>query len=248
LKPLWPWSESALVPPGLRTTDAQTHLRVDLLEMRGLEGVKKSSAACARLPDGENARGQTPLRCTVTRMEQRYLGLVALAIVACGGPSYGSGSGVKTPDQLVADQEQLGDQQLKNESSSAHVDTEGSTEDEKIREWDDKQADLELKRAAHSAETCPDSVTEKDPKAKNKTKEGKARVTVLFANDGHVKSLTTSPPYDQNPVGKCVQRALNAVIVPAFKGPEHTLEWEIDLTGAKKSGPVGGDQSDSAEK
>jgi hypothetical protein len=29
------------------------------------------------------------------------------------------------------------------------------------------------------------------------------------------------------------------VIVPAFNGSEHTMEWEIDLTGAKKSGAVG---------
>jgi hypothetical protein len=175
-------------------------------------------------------------------MEQRYLGLFALALLACG-PSYSSGGGVKTPDELVADQEQLGDQQLKNERNSAdYADTTGSTEDEKSREWDDKQSVLELKRAARSAETCPDSVTEQDPKAKGKAKEGKATVTMLFANDGHVKSLTTSPPYDENAVGKCVQRALNAVIVPAYKGSEHTVEWEIDLTGGKKSGPVGGDK------
>jgi hypothetical protein len=182
-------------------------------------------------------------------MEQRYLGLFALAVVACG-PSYSSGGDVKTPDQLVAEQEALGDQQLKNEKNSAdYADTSGSTEDEKTREWDDKQADLELKRAARSAETCPDSVTEQDPKdakgkAKAKPKEGTATVTMLFANDGHVKSLTTSPPYDENPVGKCVQRALNAVIVPAYKGSEHTVEWTIDLTGGKKSGPVAGSGTD----
>jgi hypothetical protein len=191
-------------------------------------------------------------------MEQRYLGLFALAVVACG-PSYSSGGDVKTPDQLVAEQEQLGDQQLKNEKNSAdYADTAGPTEDEKTREWDDKQSTLELQRAAHSAETCPDSVTEDTdtsadattkgkakPKPKAKPKEGKASVTLLFANDGHVKSLTTSPPYDENPVGKCVQRALNAVIVPAFKGAEHTVEWEIDLTGGKKSGPVGGEKTDA---
>jgi hypothetical protein len=185
-------------------------------------------------------------------MEQRYLGLFALAVVACG-PSYSSGGDVKTPDQLVAEQEQLGDQQLKSERNSAdYADTSGSTEDEKTREWDDKQSDLELKRAARSAETCPDSVTESTDtdakgkaKPKPKTKETKATVTMVFANDGHVKSLTTSPPYDENAVGKCVQRALNAVIVPAYKGSEHTVEWEIDLTGGKKSGPVGGGKTDA---
>ena len=179
-------------------------------------------------------------------MDQRYLGLFALAVVACG-PSYSSGGEVKTPDQLVAEQEALGDQQLKNEKNSAdYADTSGPTEDEKMHEWDEKQGDLELRRAARSAETCPDSVAEgeKDAKGKPKPKaaEGKAKVSMLFANDGHVKTLTASPPYDENAVGKCVQRAMNAVVVPAYKGPEHNIEYEIDLTGGKKSGPVGGDK------
>ncbi len=180
-------------------------------------------------------------------MEQRYFGLLALAVVvgACG-PSYG-GQDVKTPDQLVDEQEQLGDQQLKKErNSSDYADTAGPTEDEKSREWDDKQSDLELKRATRSAETCPDSVAEQDKDAKGKAKpkqtEGMAKLSITFANDGHVKSLTTSPPYDENAVGKCVQRAINAVVVPAYKGPEHTVDWQVDLSGNKKSGPVGGDK------
>jgi hypothetical protein len=190
-------------------------------------------------------------------MQQRYLGLFALALVACGGSN--SAGEVKTPDQLLADQEALGDEQLKKErNANDYADTSGSTEEEKKREWDEKQADLELHRAAHSAETCPDSVVEGDKaidpktgkppkgsKAPTKGKDTKASVTILFANDGHVKTLTVSPPYDENPVGKCVQRALNAVIVPAYNGSEHTAEWEIDLTGGKKSGPVGGAKADA---
>src|SRR4051812_28637282 len=193
-------------------------------------------------------------------MQQRYLGLFALALVACGGSN--NAGEVKTPDQLLAEQEALGDEQLQKERNSKdNVDTSGSTEEEKKREWDEKQADLELHRAAHSAETCPDSVVEGDKaidpktgkppkgsKAPTKGKDTKASVTIVFANDGHVKSLTVSPPYDENPVGKCVQRAINAVIVPAYNGSEHTVEWEIDLTGGKKSGPVGGEKGDAAKK
>jgi hypothetical protein len=191
-------------------------------------------------------------------MQQRYLGLFALALVACGGSNT---SEVKTPDQILAEQEALGDEQLQKErNSNDRTDTSESTEEEKKREWDDKQADLELHRAAHSAETCPDSVVEGDKaidpktgkppkgsKAPTKGKDTKASVTILFANDGHVKTLTVGAPYDENPVGKCVQRAINAVIVPAYVGPEHTVEWEIDLTGNKKSGPVGGEKSDAAK-
>jgi len=185
-------------------------------------------------------------------MQQRYFGLFALAIVACASNEPGE---VKSPDQILAEQEALGDEQLKKEKASkAYVDTSESTEEEKKREWDAKQADLELHRAAHSAETCPESVLEGDKTIDPKTgkppkgskpaakgKDTKASVSITFANDGHVKSLTVSPPYDENPVGKCVQRALNAVIVPAYNGAEHTEDWVIDLTGGKKSGPAKSD-------
>jgi hypothetical protein len=190
-------------------------------------------------------------------MQQRYLGLFALALVACGASN--NADEVKTPDQILADQEQLGDEQLAKERTETRSDdSSATTDEEKKREWDDKQADLELHRAARSAETCPDSVamgdttidpkTGKPPKgskAAPKAKDTKASVTLVFANDGHVKSLTVGPPYDENAVGKCVQRALNAVIVPAYEGGEHTLDWEIDLTGNKKSGPVGGEKIDT---
>jgi len=188
-------------------------------------------------------------------MQQRYFGLFALAIVACASNEPGE---IKTPDQILAEQEALGDEQLKKQQSSSNtVDTSESTEEEKKREWDAKQADLELHRAAHSAETCPESVIEGDKaidpktgkppkgsKPPTKGKDTKATVSILFANDGHVKSLTVSPPYDENPVGKCVQRALNAVIVPAYVGAEHTEEWVIDLTGGKKSGPAAAAKSE----
>ena len=188
-------------------------------------------------------------------MEQRYLGLLALAVVACGGPSYGSNT-VKTPDELIAEQEQLGDEQLKKSRNSAdYADTSGPTEDEKQRQWDDKQAELELRRAARSAETCPESVTaqeELDKKGKKvkvaKTVNTKTTVSMVFQNDGHVKSLTLSAPYDDNAVGKCVERAMKSVIVPAYTGAEHSVEYEVDLTGGKKSGPVKSGGDAAAEK
>jgi hypothetical protein len=192
-------------------------------------------------------------------MQQRYLGLFALAVVACASNSAGD---VKTPDQILAEQEALGDEQLQKErNSNSNTDTSGSTEEEKKREWDDTQGDLELHRAAHSAETCPESVVEGDKaidaktgkppkgaKPASKAKDTKASLTILFANDGHVKTLTVKPPYDENAVGKCVQRAFNVVIVPAYNGPEHTAEWVIDLTGGKKSGPAAGGSGDSPKE
>jgi hypothetical protein len=144
---------------------------------------------------------------------------------------------VKTPDELIAEQEAAGDEQLKNSKKSGdYDDTHETTDEDKRRGWDAKQADLEMHRAAHSAESCPESVTEKVPK-------GKATISATFGNDGHVKSATISDgPYkEDSAVGKCVLRAIKAIIVPAYQGAEETMNWEIDLTGAKKSGPVGGE-------
>lgn len=156
-------------------------------------------------------------------MKRLLLGVSLCALVGCGGPS-SEGQGVKSPDELIAEQEALGAQQeQQNAQRSDDYDSEvGETEDEKARQWDEKQADLELKRAARSAETCPGSVTEKAP-------AGTANVTLVFQNDGHVKSSEIAPPYAETPVGACVLRAMGAVIVPAYQGDEKTVTWEVEL-------------------
>ena len=53
---------------------------------------------------------------------------------------------------------------------------------------------------------------------------------------------------EENAVGKCVMRAMKAVIVPAYTGSEQTVQWEVDLTGAKKSGPAGGEAKEGEAK
>jgi len=167
-------------------------------------------------------------------MKRLALGIVSTLVLGCG-PSL-EPDRVKTPDEIVAEQEAMGGEQLANErNADDYDDSTGATEDEKKRQWDARQADLELRRAARSAESCPESVTEKAPK-------GRAAVTLVFANDGHVKTATIAEPYSEdNAVGKCVLRAMKAVIVPAYEGSEQTMNWEVDLTGAKKSGPAGGE-------
>ncbi|HEV8549693.1 MAG TPA: hypothetical protein VGQ57_11710 [Polyangiaceae bacterium] len=161
---------------------------------------------------------------------------VSLFVVACG---VDQATPVESPDAWIAKQDQEGAKQLAEQKKhKGEAGEPKETEDEKIREWDQKQADLELKRATRSAETCPESVTEKSPK-------GMASVTLVFANDGRVKDSKIDDVYADKAVGTCVLRAMSNVIVPAYKGAEHTVEWQIDLTGAKqkKSGPKGGDSN-----
>jgi hypothetical protein len=155
---------------------------------------------------------------------------VAALLLACGVDEH---QDVKSADAWLAEQEQAGAKQMAEEKKQKGAyDEPETTEDEKRREWDEKQATLELKRAARSAETCPESVTEKAPK-------GRATVTLTFATDGRVKDSKISSEYAENAVGTCVLRAMSNVIVPAYAGEEHTVEWEIDLTGKKQSGAKG---------
>jgi hypothetical protein len=165
---------------------------------------------------------------------------VTTALLVLSGCGVGEPDHVKSPDQFIAEQDQEGAEQIAEQKQHENArEAPAETEDEKRREWDDKQATLELKRAARSAETCPDSVTEKAPK-------GMATVTLVFANDGRVKDSKIDDVYAEKAVGTCVLRAMGSVIVPAYKGEEHTVVWDIDLTGAKQkhSGPKGGDKSE----
>jgi hypothetical protein len=174
----------------------------------------------------------------MTAMKRVALSALVMGLMTACAPSL-EADHVKTPDELIAEQEAQGAEQLKNQRDGGDYDdaSAGTTDEDKRRGWDAKQADLEMHRAAHSAETCPESITEKFQK-------GKATVGVTFGNDGHVKSATLSPYAEDSAIGKCVLRAMKAIIVPAYQGSEETMNWEVDLTGAKKSGPVGGGASE----
>jgi len=148
--------------------------------------------------------------------------LAAVWTAACG-PSYG-GQDAKTPDEVLAEQERLGEEQLKKQEEHEYTGPVEESDMERKKPWDKRQAELELKRAARSAETCPGSVPEEAPK-------GTTTVNLTFGTDGHVKSSSIPPPYDDTPVGACVLRAMSSVIVPAYSGNEETVVWDIDLTG-----------------
>lgn len=166
-------------------------------------------------------------------MKRLVLVALGLSALACG-PGLDADR-VKTPDEIANEQEALGAEQSKKaRSSDDYAEPSGATEDEKKALWDEDYASLELRRASRSAETCPESVTEKSPK-------GKAHVTLVFANDGHVKDSSLEAPYADTAVGKCILRAMGAVIVKNYEGTPKTVQYEVDLTGAKKSGPIGGE-------
>ena len=151
--------------------------------------------------------------------------------IGCGGAT-GETHHAKTPDEIIAEQERLGAKGSGDDGGddyagdSGDYDIEGDSD--KAQPFDDKQADTELKRAARSAETCG-GVVEGGPR-------GIAKVNLIFGNNGHVKESSIESPFEETDVGACVLRAMDAVIVPAFSGPDKAIPWEIDVKegGAKE--------------
>jgi hypothetical protein len=161
---------------------------------------------------------------TSADMSKVWFGVVALAVAGCGGPS--EKSTIKSPQDYVAEQERLAAEQEEKEGDHPYLGEAGETDMEERAKWDERQSELELKRAANSAKTCPGSL----PKEQQKEVQlGTAKVSLLFGNDGHVKQATIASPHTDTPVGKCVLRAMGAVIVPAFEGPEKSIDWEVEL-------------------
>lgn len=146
-------------------------------------------------------------------------------LVACG-PSYTQT--VKTPDEILAEQEALGAEQVKNSKESGATVDDESTDAEQKQKFDERYTELEVSRAIRSAETCP-GVSGEGP-------YGVAKVSITFTNDGHVvdSKTTISAPFAGTVNGDCVLRAMNAIITKNFVGPEVTKELDIKLAEPKK--------------
>lgn len=153
---------------------------------------------------------------------------VAFASVACGG---GEQARVKTPEEQLAEELAAAEADARRREESLDRFDEATTDSEKAAQFDERQAELELTRAARSAQDCPGSLPPEEQKAFQK---GIAKVTLTFSNDGRVKEKSISSNYDDTAVGACVLRAMGAVIVPVFEGPAKTVEWDVDLTGESK--------------
>jgi hypothetical protein len=148
---------------------------------------------------------------------------------------------VKTPDQLVDEQEQIAAQD--EQKKKAHGDdtyVADDTDAEKRRKFDEKQSKLELQRATNSAESCPGAVAGTEGKDKPR---GETRVTVTFQEDGTVRDVTIPSPFDGTKVGDCVLRAYKGVIVPPYTGGEQIVDWDLtlkDSADASGKGDKGG--------
>jgi len=176
-----------------------------------------------------------PLALSTSALAFRMLPALVVAplpaVLGGCGPSYG-GQDVKTPDDLIAEQEQLAIEDEKRKKQ--HGEDPGTYEEldsEKRREFDKKQTKLELQRATISAESCPGVVAEQEGKDKPR---GSLRATISFQEDGTVRQVNLPSPFDGTPVGDCVSRAYKAVIIPPYVGGEQIVDWELELKDAPK--------------
>ena len=156
---------------------------------------------------------------------RKVLLLISSFAVACG-PSYTQT--VKTPDELVAEQEQIAASQEKNKNQYDTGTEGGELDSEKRKKFDERQAEIEINRAVRSAETCPGVV--------NAGPYGEANVSITFNNEGHViaDKSTIDSQFNEKPIGECVLRALNAIIVPSFVGSPVTKQLKIKLAEPTK--------------
>ncbi|MES1186765.1 MAG: hypothetical protein ABUL60_23330, partial [Myxococcales bacterium] len=84
-------------------------------------------------------------------MKRVVLGAFVVGLMTACGPSM-EADHVKTPDELIAEQEAAGAEQMKKQKDSSDYDTSsvGQTDEDKRRGWDTKQAGIELHRSSHS--------------------------------------------------------------------------------------------------
>ena len=138
---------------------------------------------------------------------------------------------VKTPDEWLAEQEAEG----------AKIQQEQEAEQRRLRraDHDRRREEARVGREAGRSRAQARGALRRDvPRVGDREgAEGQGD------GDAHVherrprQGVEDQRAVRRNAVGKCVLRAMGNVIVPAYTGREKTVEWEIDLTGAKKSGP-----------
>jgi len=165
-------------------------------------------------------------------MKRATIVVLAFQLWGCG-PSYG-GQDVKTPDELIDEQEQMAaeDEKKKKEKGTDEPYSSEETDAEKKRAFDKKQAKMELQRATRSAESCPGVVAEQETKEHPR---GDTKVTITFQEDGTVRQAQIPSPFDGTPVGDCVLRAFKAVIVPPYVGGDQIVDWDVSLKDAPKA-------------
>jgi hypothetical protein len=97
--------------------------------------------------------------------------------------------------------------------------------DEKKDAFDENQAKVVLNRAANSARTCVNVVSQNQPR-------GDVTVTVTFSGAGKSTKATIGPPFEGKPFGNCVVRAFVNILIKPFDGPDVEMKQKVTLRGS----------------
>lgn len=153
---------------------------------------------------------------------------MALVVSVGCGPSM-EADRVMTPEERLQEQERIAYEQEQAARKNGNNNDDFVVPEEEEKPFDEKHAQLELRRATLNAITCPETAVE--PK---KVPKGEADVNVLFSRDGAVKEVAVSPPFEDSPIEECIINAYKGVKVPPFKEEEKSVPWKADLTGKKR--------------
>jgi hypothetical protein len=147
---------------------------------------------------------------------------LVLGVLGCGGDK----PTIKTAEDRLAEQERLAyeDEQRERAKPKEAV---PAAEEEQAGAFDEQQADLELKRATRSAETCAE-VVEGSP-------TGETSVTITFANDGTVGEARVPAPFAGTRGGDCILNAYKGVIVPPYTGELKIMTWALTIKAPPKA-------------
>lgn len=151
--------------------------------------------------------------------------LLGVCVLACR-PSYDERS-IKTPAERLRDQEEAA-YRAELERRKRPQDTQTFEDPDAPGAFDHKGAELELKRATRSAETCPAVADD------GKVKPAKTSVTLVFAKDGSVAEATVPPPFADTRLGNCVLNAYRGLFVQPYAGEREVITWDVDLTKAQQ--------------
>lgn len=181
------------------------------------EAVKRFAPLFSRPGDEANLR---PMVLKVSKVRVLLGGSLLFAISACGGNKHK----VLTPEERLAEQMAIADEQESNPSRGRWEDSEADSE--KAAKFDPEFADHQLRRATLNAVDCPNTLPDDQ---KKQFKAGTARVQVIFQTDGTVKEVVLDSAYADTAVGACILRAYEPVQIKPYTGSDETKELEIEL-------------------
>jgi len=93
--------------------------------------------------------------------------------------------------------------------------------------YDKDAVEVGLKRAARQVKANCGATTDEDGKATGPW--GTGSVTVKLGHNGHSQGATIGPPFDGQPVGKCITQAFAILTFPPFAGADTTVDWPVEV-------------------